>query len=77
MIMSLIVGANLFLWICNQLLGYTIEDHGSVFVLIFTFDFFVVVGFAFLGLLTGWLLAFQPEALQRSIDRSIAKRNPN
>jgi hypothetical protein len=75
--MSLLVGANLALWLCNQVLGFTIKDHGGLFILIYLIDFFTFLAFALLGILTGWLLAFRPEALKRSIERSIAKRNSN
>jgi hypothetical protein len=37
-------------------------------------DFFMLLALAFLGLLTAWLLAFRPEALKSSIERSIAKQ---
>lgn len=74
-IMLALVGANLGLWLSNRIFGYTIRDHGAVFVFIYLMDIFAFVGFALLGLLTAWLLAFRPEAFKRQIERSIAKRN--
>jgi len=72
-----LVGANLALWLSHRLFGYTSKDHGAVFALIIVLDFFVFLGFALLGLLTAWLLAFRPEPFKRAIERSIAKRNSN
>lgn len=76
-VMLLLVGANLGLWLSNRIFGYSIKDHGAVFVFIYVMDFFVFLGFALLGLLTAWFLAFRPEAFKRQIERSIAKRNSN
>ena len=73
-ILLALVGANLGLWLSNHTFGYTLKDHGAVFVFIFLMDFSVFVGLALLGLLTAWLLAFRPEAFKRQIERSIAKR---
>jgi hypothetical protein len=75
--MLLLVGANVALWLLNRILGFTIKDHGALFTLIYMIDFFMLLGLAFLGLLTAWLLAFRPEAYKRSIERSLAKRNSN
>ncbi len=70
-----LAGANLALWLSNRAFGYTSKDHPAVFTLVFLADFFVFLGFAFLGFLTAWLLAFRPETFKRSIERSIVKRN--
>ena len=39
-----------------------------------SFDTAVVLGFAILGLLISWLLAFKPAEFKQSIERSMAKR---
>jgi hypothetical protein len=75
--MLVLMGANLWLWVSTRIFGFTSKDHGAMFTLIFGVDFFAFLGFALLGLLTGWLLAFRPEAFKRAIERSIAKRNSN
>jgi hypothetical protein len=73
--MSLLVGANLALWLSSRLLGFATKDHGTVFFFVIIIDICMLLGFALLGLLTGWLLAFRPEAFKQSIGRSIAKQN--
>jgi hypothetical protein len=75
--MLVLIGANFGLWFSNWIFGYTMRDHGSVFTFIFLVDVFAFLGLALLGLLTGWLLAFRPEAFKRAIERSIAKRHSN
>jgi hypothetical protein len=75
--MLALVSANFGLWVSNRLFGYTLKEHANLFVFIYGIDFFAFVGFAFLGLLTAWLLAFRPEEFKRQIERSIAKRNLN
>jgi len=62
--MLVLVGANLGLWPFNRIVGYTVKDHGAVFALIYGIDFFAFLGFALLGLLTAWLLAFRPETFK-------------
>jgi hypothetical protein len=57
--------------------GYTSRDRPGLFAFIYLVNFFVFIGFAFLGLLTAWRLAFRPEEFKRLIERFIAKRNPN
>lgn len=74
-IILLLVAANLALWLSHRAIGYTAKEHPGLFTFVFLLDVVVFVGFAFLGLLTAWLLAFRPEAFKRSIERSIAKRN--
>jgi len=76
-VMLVLVGANLGLWLSSRIFGYTIKDHGAVFALIYAIDFFAFLGFALLGLLTAWLLAFRPETFKRAIERSIAIRSSN
>jgi hypothetical protein len=74
-IMVILVGGNLALWLSHQVLGYTMKDHPAIFLWVFLADFFIFLGFAFLGVLASWLLAFRPETYLRTIERSIAKRN--
>jgi hypothetical protein len=83
-VILLLAGANLVLWFSNRTFGYTVKDHGAAFLFVYAVDFFALLGFALLGLLTAWLLAFRPETFKRAIERSIAKReraiakrNPN
>jgi ABC-type sulfate transport system permease component len=75
--MLVFVSANLGLWLSNRIVRYTVKGHGAAFALIYGVDFFAFLGFALLGLLTAWLLAFRPETFKRAIERSIAKRNSN
>ena len=74
-VMLVLIGANLALWLSNRMFGYTAEHHGAVFGLVYLTDIFAFIGFALLGLLTAWLLAFRPETFVRAIERSIARRN--
>jgi hypothetical protein len=74
-IMVILLGGNLALWLSHQVLGYTMKDNPKIFLWVILADFFAFVGFAFLGVLTAWLLAFRPEAYLRTIERSIAKKN--
>ena len=76
-VMLVLVGANVGLRLFNRIVGYTVKDHGPMFGLIYGIDFFAFLGFALLGLLTAWLLAFRPETFKRGIERSIDKRNSN
>jgi len=61
-IILVLVAANLALWISHREFGYALKDHPGVFTAIFIVDISVFVGFALLGLLTAWLLAFRPDA---------------
>jgi hypothetical protein len=76
-VMMFLIGANLVLWFYHQVLGYTVKDNPGLLTFVFIVDLIAFIGFAFMGLLTGWLLAFRPEVFIRSIERSMAKRNSN
>ena len=76
-ILAILVAANVALWLCSSLFGLTLKGNGGLFIFIYMIDFFVFLGFAFLGVLAAWLSAFRPELLIRSLERSIAKRNSN
>jgi hypothetical protein len=73
-VMALLIAMNVVLWLLHRGFGYTIEDHPNYFLLVFLVDLVVVLGFAFIGLITACALAFRPEAYLRAIERSIAKR---
>jgi hypothetical protein len=76
-IMLVLVVANFGLWLSRRAFDYPDKKHPAVFTFVFLLDVVVFIGFARLGLVTSWLLAFRPEAFKRSIERSIAKRNSN
>ena len=71
-VMLVLIGANVALWLSNRIFGYTVERHGTVFGLVYLTDIFAFIGFALLGLLTTWLLAFRPEIKTR--DRTLARK---
>ena len=69
-VIALLIGANLALWVSYRASG----DHDFLEYLALV-DVATVLMFAVIGILAAWCLAFQPEALVRSIERGIAKRS--
>ena len=72
-IMLAITISNIGIWISSYFYGLTIRQMGGYFLFVVIFDFIAILGFTALGVLTTYLLAFKPDALKKSIERSMAK----
>jgi hypothetical protein len=71
-VMSLLIAANVVAWVTHKAFGVNILATYSMCV--YALDYSVVILFAVIGFYTSFILAFAPEALKRSIERSIAKQ---
>jgi hypothetical protein len=74
-IMLAIAACNIGIWISSRFYDLTIKQMGGYFLFVSIFDVVAVLGFAALGVLTTYLLAFKPDALRKSIERSMAKNS--
>lgn len=73
-IMSAVILANAAIWFVHRFYGLSMKQMGGYFAFVGVFDIALLFGFAGLGILTSYLLAFKPDALKKSIERSMAKQ---
>jgi len=73
-IMLFVVVANGAIWFVHRFYGLSIKQMGGYFGFVGIIDLTLLFCFAGLGVLTSYLLAFKPDALKKSIERSMAKQ---